>query len=1812
MILRSVSILLIRWLIVLGAIMPWSGRAAGTWTLVGNQPPGGTSIMLLLPDGTVMCQNSGTATWYRLTPDIHGSYLNGTWTTLAPMHYTRRYYSAQVLRNGKVLVAGAEYGSGGATAEIYDPQANVWTTTPTPPDVDNFIDSISETLPNGNVMIAPVSPATGNSTVIWNTDSNSWSLGPTMLDGQDEASWVKLPDGSILTIDPFGTASERYIPSLNQWIKDADVPVTMYGFGGELGAAFLLPNGNAFFIGGTNHTAIYTPSGTTNAGAWTAGPTIPNNLAAVDAPAAMMANGNILCALGPDTGYSSPTYFYEYNYVANTFTLVSSPGGGTSLGTVPYGCSMLDLPDGTVLFDGAGLYSYQPSGAPLANGIPIIDSVSPNLDGSFLITGTGLTGISEGAAYGDDEQMASDYPVARITDLAGNIRYCRTYNWSTGRVMTGTNVVSTEVMLPAGLLAGTYPLVVTANGIPSTPYSLTITGTPLAPVTGLTFTTIAASQMGIRWNAIGSTETGYVVQRSTDGVNYSTVAMLTTNTLTYTDTAVTPLGQYYYLVLGTNSVGLGNAAPAIFAASPPVTPVGVPWQNQDIGAVLGSGATGTSGSGVTVIGAGSGIGGSGDQFQSEFQPIAGDVTLTARVVASQNTGTNALAGVMLRNSLDPSAAEALMAFGGGSGEAVFQTRASDGTAALVNSSGNLTTPYWVRLVRSGNAITGYTSPDGNTWTQQGSALSVFSPVIYAGLAVSSGTSNLLNTSTFDKVTVTGAASANPIPAAEWKLDEVSGATALDSRGSFDGTYNNVTLGLPGATPVTGYAAGFNGTNASIALPPLNLNSNVVTITGWLNLNGNQNAATGILFNRANTTVSGLNFFNSTVNELGYTWDGSPSTYNWHSALIVPTNQWTFVALVIEPTRARIFMATNGVLYSATNNVANVAQAFDGPSEIGWDTYSSSRYFNGQLDEVQYFNQALTPSQLADMVAQPIITVTAPTSGATYPAFVGMNLSVSLSATNGHNLSSVQYFSGNGQLLGESATPPFAVTTTNLNAGAYAIFARLFYDGGFSVDSPLDGVNVFIEASITNTWDADSLATGADDGDGGWGGGAVNWWNGTANVVWSDYSLAAFGSGTTTNCTVTLNNDVSPYAIRFNTNAGGTYTLTGTNAILLNTPGIPLDITADADATIGVPLTGPNSLVKLGAGTLTLKAANSYAGATLVNAGILKLGTNTALGSSVNVANGGTLDLNGQDLTASMFGLPITISSPVAGDVALTNSSASMRGQLQDVVLGSDATIAGPNTIFIRGTSGENGNLNLNGHTLTISGNVLLDGVNMTGPGNLTLNSGTLQLIDYYGNSQRDTTLAGTGNLTINAGAAVMTYRWGTTLTLSMPLIMNGGRLGSGWPGPNGATFPCPILVNSNSIIDFDGGYGTATMSGNITGAGGLTLMGDGNTRTFTGTNSYGWTTIGAGGLQIGNGGASGTLGLGCVTNNVALSFNRTGVLAVTNRISGPGSLSQNGAGTVVLYGTNIYIGSTMVNAGKLLVAGTLAGGQVTVAAQASLGGSGTIDGPTTIQTGGTLLAGLGGFNFGTLTISNTLNLGGNVLFALNKTNAQTSSKITGLSTITYGGTLTVTNLGPSNFANGDTFTLFQAANYSSNFTNITLPVLPTGLVWNTSSLLANGSISVSSLSYVLTYNAGAHGTISGASPQTVNYGASGAAVTATANSGYTFTNWSDGLTANPRTDLKVTNNLTVTANFTALAPVPPVLNGGFGFNSGGFRLTFSGPSGQTYRVLASTNLLQPMTNWIVLTNGTFSASPVDFTNTAPAGPSADFYRIASP
>lgn len=459
--------------------------AQGTWTAMTNlspNPNGG--VMLVLSDGTVMCKTTAGGgdgvgnTWDRLVPSLASSYASGTWTTtIAPMHNTRLYFSSQVLKDARVYVAGGEYGTGGSAGEIYNSVSNKWTDAPSPGV--RISDANSEILESGKVLQALVS-GTLRDTKFWNPGTNTYSAGPSCLGIHNESAWVKLGDNSILMVDRNTTNSERYIPSLNAWVADANVPVSLYDpYGLESGGAVLLPNGKAFFIGSLGHCAIYTPSGSSSPGSWVAAANIPNGQGTPDAPAAMEIDGKVLLATSPiptsGNHFPSPTSFYEYNYLTNSFIQVNSPEGGLTINIPCYEVNFTVIPNGRILYSrqsSSQYYVYSAAGSALAAATPTITSVSFFSGVTYTITGTKFNGISEGASYGDDWQMNTNYPLVRLYNgTNGNFYYARTHNWNSTGVRRGARSDSAQFDLPAGLPFGNYSLYVVVNGIPSAPFT---------------------------------------------------------------------------------------------------------------------------------------------------------------------------------------------------------------------------------------------------------------------------------------------------------------------------------------------------------------------------------------------------------------------------------------------------------------------------------------------------------------------------------------------------------------------------------------------------------------------------------------------------------------------------------------------------------------------------------------------------------------------------------------------------------------------------------------------------------------------------------------------------------------------------------------------------------------------------------------------------------------------------------------------------------------------------------------------------------------------------------------------------------------------------------------------------------------------------------------------------------------------------------------------------------------------------------------------------------------------------------------------
>jgi hypothetical protein len=483
----------------------------GTWSkLTNNAPHDNAGVMLLLTDGTVICHNATGGTygtgWDKLTPSASGSYLNGTWTTIASMINDRFAFASQVLPSGKVWVAGGEYGAGGTASEVYNPVTNTWTACTGVPSGWNIYDAPSELLYNGKVIVGP---EIGNNPsfdcLFYTPSSNAFTTAPSSIYNHDEAQWLKLPDSSVLFVGIGSRNSNRYIPQTNTWERDANVTNSIYdNYGEESGCGLMLPNGKAIFFGATQNNAIYTPSGNTNDGTWAAAasfPTINGSLVGQpDAPGAMMINGHILLAVSPigtsnADEFRSPIYFVEYDYTTNAFTQVTSIitglGADSIAGGISQQMSFLDLPDGNVLVSlnqtsiSNEYWIYTPGSGPIPQGKPTINSILPDGCPNYKVTGKLFNGISEGASFGDDWQMATNYPLVRLSN-GTNVYYAKTTNWNRIGAVQTDSLEDTTVFTVPSIPGGTYSLVVAVNGFASNPVLFNVFGVTLASSTNLT------------------------------------------------------------------------------------------------------------------------------------------------------------------------------------------------------------------------------------------------------------------------------------------------------------------------------------------------------------------------------------------------------------------------------------------------------------------------------------------------------------------------------------------------------------------------------------------------------------------------------------------------------------------------------------------------------------------------------------------------------------------------------------------------------------------------------------------------------------------------------------------------------------------------------------------------------------------------------------------------------------------------------------------------------------------------------------------------------------------------------------------------------------------------------------------------------------------------------------------------------------------------------------------------------------------------------------------------------------------------------
>jgi regulation of enolase protein 1 (concanavalin A-like superfamily) len=229
----------------------------------------------------------------------------------------------------------------------------------------------------------------------------------------------------------------------------------------------------------------------------------------------------------------------------------------------------------------------------------------------------------------------------------------------------------------------------------------------------------------------------------------------TSTTTSYTASNLTANTAYTFAVLAVD--GAGNRSVYGQALAVTTSADALTFTGQNIGSTGAPGSYSSSGGSYTVSGAGTSIWGSNDRFYFAHRPMTGDGTFTVRVVSQTNTAPWAKAGIMIREDLTTGARNAAMLITPSNGE-VFQYRPTAVTRSYSIGSGDASrvAPIWLRLVRSGNTLTGYQSSDGTSWTVVSSyTFNGLLSDVYVGFAVSSTLSGVLSTVVYDSVVLSG-------------------------------------------------------------------------------------------------------------------------------------------------------------------------------------------------------------------------------------------------------------------------------------------------------------------------------------------------------------------------------------------------------------------------------------------------------------------------------------------------------------------------------------------------------------------------------------------------------------------------------------------------------------------------------------------------------------------------------------------------------------------------------------------------------------------------------------------------------------------------------------------------------------------------------------------------------------------------------------------------------------------------------------------------------------------------------------------------
>jgi hypothetical protein len=1155
---------------------------------------------------------------------------------------------------------------------------------------------------------------------------------------------------------------------------------------------------------------------------------------------------------------------------------------------------------------------------------------------------------------------------------------------------------------------------VTSKPISGNTYSFT-SPVPAAP-TSLIFTTVNNTSMTLNWSDLSSNETGFVIYRSTDDITYTFVGQTAANVTSSVQSGLTANTLYYWRIYAVSEGGLssiplsGNqtaactppAAPSVTspvnycqgATASPLTATGT---NLSWGAASGTaGGTGTINANTVYFNnsfnnrrtnfttnAANVMITSVDYYIPAWQSVTG-LTLsiynsTGTIVATSTTTTSVSANaspVRISNAFSATLAAAgnySIGVSAGSGNIgtdnpTFPITEPTGTINVtgVTSAGN----------RAFNNIQFVNPSSGTAPTPSTAEAGTFTYLV----------SQTIGGCTSPQATITVNVTSPNIsqtPASNLVASYTLNGNAEDATGTNAGTLQGSPAAATNRFNQTASALSFNGTSQYVSTANAYTNPNNFTISAWFKTSTSSGGKL-IGFGTSQTGLSGQYDRHMYMNNAGQLYFGvyPNAVYTINSTASYNDNAWHLATATLSTTSGMalyvdgVLVASNAAITSAENFTGYWRIGYD--NNNGWTSQPSSFYFNGTLDDVLIYHQALSAGEVATLYHSP------DGAGNNGPACVGS--SVTLTATT---LPGAAYsWTGPGGFTSSAQNPTFTYSTAN--AGVYSVQVTV---------SGCTATAYTVLATSTNAgqWTG-NVSTDWNT--------AANWCTGAVPTSTTDVVISAAAvrmpaitataaarnltihsgatvttapggtlsiAGTLANSGTMVNNGTTSF-----NGTTGQQTFSGvtsfTNLMVSNTSGLllPTAITISNNLTLAAGTLNANNFnISLGGNWTNNASAAAFSAGT---------GTVTLNGSSAQ-AIGGTFSTTFTNLVSANTGNTVSlgINTNIAGNLTVSNGTLDLATFTANrTASGGIITVANNATLRIGGTNTFPANYATT--TLVVASTVAYSGTNQSVTnktyGNLELSSASGAAVKTL----PGTALSVLGNLTATQGTGTS-----VSFTAASNLAIGGNVTLGASTTFDGASFSHSAGGNWTNNGTFTGSTST------------VTLTGSGKTVSGTGAQNFNNLTVAATGI-----------------NFSASALTLTGNLATT----GPGSFTQASGGTLTMTGASKTISGSGISIDNLTVSGT-----VSTTSSLTLTGNLSVTGGFTASTGTITMSGA----------SKSISGGGTVSFGILSVpgSVTTPANFTITSGLTVSGTFSAS-------AGTATFTGTSSLSGTANLFNVTL------------------------------------------------------------------------------------------------------------------------------------------------------------------------------